>query len=324
VSHSDLKRASHRIVLSLVIPVFNEESAIPFFLQQLNSVFQPIDTVELDIVFVNDGSTDATLACLLQARAEDPRITIIDLTRNFKKEAALTAGLEIARGDVIVPIDADLQHPIELIPLMIEKWREGFDVVLGQSMPSAADSFLKRKIIPWFYHWHQWLSDLKLPKNVGDFRLMDRQVVDALKQLPESCRFMKGLFSWVGFRTTYIDYVQVKRVAGVSKFNGWSLWNLAIEGITSFSTVPLRLWGYLGGVLSLFSVVFTVGLIVKREIFGISAPLGFTPLILIMTFLSGLQLMGIGALGEYVGRAYMESKRRPIYLVRHIYRSDLK
>jgi glycosyltransferase involved in cell wall biosynthesis len=221
---------------------------------------------------------------------------------------------------VIVPIDADLQDPPEVILEMIEKWRDGYEVVLGRRVNRDTDSWLKQVSATWFYRIHNLIAEPKLPENVGDFRLMDRCVVEALKELPESRRFMKGLFAWVGFHTTYIDYSRPNRVAGSSKFNGWRLWNFALEGVTSFSTGTLRVWTYLGVMVSLLSFLFAVFVAMKVLIYGIDIP-GYASLMVAVTFLGGLQLIGIGVIGEYLGRAYMESKRRPVFLVRQIYES---
>jgi len=304
--------------VSLVMPVFNEEESLQFFIDKVGEVFKGQNLIQLELLFVNDGSTDTTLERLLDFQATDHRITIIDLSRNFGKEAALTAGLEAATGQVVVPIDVDLQDPPELILEMIEKWKAGYEVVLGRRINRDSDSWAKRASANWFYTVHNKIANPKLPKNVGDFRLMDKSVVDALRALPESRRFMKGLFAWVGFRTAFVDYARAKRIAGTTKFNGWSLWNFALEGITSFSTDPLRIWTYLGVTVSLMSFLFAIFIIIKVLLYGIDAP-GYASLMVAVTFLGGLQLIGIGVIGEYLGRTYIESKRRPVYLVRQVY-----
>ncbi|WP_206194066.1 glycosyltransferase family 2 protein [Serratia microhaemolytica] len=304
--------------LSLVVPVFNEVKMIDLFVGKVSDELKRDPLINFEIVFVNDGSTDETLECLIKCQREDPRIKIVDLSRNFGKEAALTAGLQLASGEVVVPIDVDLQDPPELIHEMIARWRDGYEVVLGRRIDRNSDSLAKRTSANWFYRVHNKLANIRLPENVGDFRLMDRVVIEALKQLPESRRFMKGLFAWVGFRTTYIDYVRPERVAGSSKFNSWKLWNLALEGITSFSTVPLRIWTYIGLAISLTSFVFAVYVLFKILIYGVDVP-GYASLMVAVTFLGGLQLIGIGVIGEYLGRTYIESKQRPVFLVRHIY-----
>lgn len=217
----------------------------------------------------------------------------------------------------------DLQDPPELILDMIDKWREGYEVVPGRRINRDTDSWMKRRSANLFYRLHNTTATTKLPVNVGDFRLMDRCVVDALYCMPESRRFMKGLFAWVGFHNTYVDYVRPDRVAGLSKFNGWRLWNFAIEGITSFSTAPLQIWTYIGSLVSMFSFLFAIFIVVSVMIKGVDLP-GYASIIVAVTFIGGLQLIGIGMLGEYLGRTYIESKRRPIFIIRNIYESGKK
>jgi len=257
---------------------------------------------------------------LLALQDHVPRVNVLDLSRNFGKEAALTAGLNAATGDVVVPIDVDLQDPPEIILEMIANWRNGYEVVLGRRVNRDADSWLKRVSANWFYRIHNRLANPKLPQNVGDFRLMDRCVVEALKELPESCRFMKGLFAWVGFHTCYVDYVRRERVAGASKFDGWKLWNFALEGVTSFSTDPLRIWTYIGFCVSFISFLFVIFIWIRVFLYGVDVP-GYASLMVAVTFLGGLQLIGIGVIGEYLGRAYIESKRRPVFLIRKTYKA---
>lgn len=306
------------IKLSLVVPVFNESETVFLFTDRVKTVFSKSDDIRLEIIFINDGSSDDTLACLLELQKHNSEIRIVDLSRNFGKEAALTAGLNTASGDVVVPIDVDLQDPPELILQMIEKWREGYDVVVGKRINRDSDTWAKRKSAAWFYRLHNKISEPKIPENVGDFRLMDRSVVEALNTLPESRRFMKGLFAWVGFKTAIVEYARPERVAGTTKFNGWRLWNFALEGITSFSTDPLRIWLYLGGMVAFISLLFSIFIVLKVLIYGTDIP-GYASVVVFVTFLGGLQLIGIGIIGEYLGRAYIESKRRPIYFVRRVY-----
>jgi glycosyltransferase involved in cell wall biosynthesis len=309
------------IELSLVVPCYNESETVSFFIDRVTKVFDKYDEIKLDIVFINDGSTDKTLMRLLALQNQNAAIRIVDLSRNFGKEAALTAGLNVASGHVVVPIDVDLQDPPELIIKMIRKWREGYDVVLGKRINRKSDSWAKRTSAFWFYRIHNKMSAPALPENVGDFRLMDRFAVDALNELPESRRFMKGLFAWIGFRTATVEYERPERIAGTTKFDGWRLWNLAIEGITSFSTDPLRIWTYLGVSVALISFLFAIFIVLKIFIYGVEVP-GYASVVVAVSFLGGLQLIGIGILGEYLGRSYIESKRRPIYLVRRIYESE--
>jgi glycosyltransferase involved in cell wall biosynthesis len=313
--------ACPRLSVSLIVPVYNEVESVDPFLSRIRSVFDAEASVELDILFVNDGSSDGTLDRLLQQASEDNRIRVVDLSRNFGKEAALTAGINAARGRVVVPIDVDLQDPPEIILQMVEKWREGFDVVLGRRSDRATDSWLKRTSATWFYRIHNTIADPSLPENVGDFRLMDRTVVDALSSLPESRRFMKGIFAWVGFPTTFIDYVRPERIAGKSKFNGWRLWNFALEGVTSFSTAPLRVWTYIGVLVACAALAYGSFIALKVLVQGVDVP-GFASVFVAVTFLGGIQLIGIGVVGEYVGRVYLESKRRPVYLVRRVFESS--
>lgn len=304
--------------ISLIIPVFNEQEAIAPFLERVERVFrEKISNVRVEYVFVNDGSTDATLHVLVEAAGRNPNIVVVDLSRNFGKEPALTAGLDVASGDAVVPIDVDLQDPPEIIPALIDRWLAGDEVVVARRVQRREDSALKRETARAFYWVHNLLSKTRIPENVGDFRLMDRVVVDALKRLPESQRFMKGLFAWVGFKTSSVEYVRERRSVGVSKFSGWTLWNLALEGITSFSTAPLRIWTYVGGLVAFVSIVMGCAVVIQKIVFESSTP-GYAAVATGIFFLGGVQLIGIGMLGEYIGRVYMETKNRPIYIIRKI------
>jgi len=304
----------------LVVPFFNEGEGIEAFRQAMTQLAADIAECEFEIVCVDDGSSDDTLAQLSAIASQDQRYRVIEFSRNFGKEAALTAGIDFATGDAVIPFDSDLQHPVELIPVMIEEWRQGAEVVLAYRSDRSNDSFAKRKTAELFYQAHNWISRVRIPPNVGDFRLMDRAVVEALKRLPERQRFMKGLFAWVGFRTVMVDYVANDRAFGRTKFSGWKLWNFALEGITSFSTVPLRIWSYLGAVGMLLTVLYALYTTVKTLLFGVDVP-GYASLMVAIVFFGCVQLIGIGILGEYVGRMYMETKGRPIYIVRKTYGS---
>lgn len=306
--------------LSLIVPVYNEEDSVMTFYDKVVS-FEPLHSVMLEIVFINDGSKDDTLRLINNLAIKDERVVVIDLSRNFGKENALCAGIEYATGDIVIPIDVDLQDPIEVIPLMIEKWRNGAKVVLGKRANRESDTYFKRKSAEIFYSLHNHLSSPKIEKNVGDFRLMDRQVVDELKKLTEKNVFMKGLFSWVGFKTEIVTYTRESRFAGESKFNFWKLWNLALEGITSFSNVPLKLWTYVGLSISTMSIMYGLFMIIKKLFFGIAIP-GYPSLMVSILLLGGIQLIGIGVLGEYLGRIYTETKARPRYIINKIIKKD--
>jgi glycosyltransferase involved in cell wall biosynthesis len=314
---SEVVRPSH-VLLSIVVPVFNEREAVPLFDTAVRKAVSSEKDLELEFVFVNDGSQDGTLRALLELRNICQDVVIVDLSRNFGKEAALTAGLEHCSGDIVVPMDVDLQDPPELLPKLIEQWRRGFDVVLARRTSRQSDSFLKRWCAAAFYRVHNLVSELDLVENVGDFRLLDRKVLEALKRLPESRRFMKGLFAWVGFHHAIVSYERQKRSAGNSKFNGWRLWNLALEGVTSFTTVPLRVWTYLGFFTAFLSFAYGTYLALRVMVRGIDVP-GYASVFVAVVFLGGLQLLGIGILGEYLGRTYLESKGRPVYIASKIY-----
>lgn len=309
--------------ISLVIPVYNEVAAIPRFLAATDSIAQRLTGHELEYLFVNDGSTDGTLDYLIEASKKNPRIVLVDLSRNFGKEAALTAGLQEATGDAVVPMDADLQDPPEILPLLVAEWEKGYEVILAKRCDRSSDSFLKRKTAAWFYRIHNLVSDSRIPEDVGDFRLLDRKVVDALKLLPERRRFMKGLFAWLGFRTKLVEYTRQPRAAGETKFSGWKLWNFALEGITSFSTMPLRVWTYLGLMVAMAAFGYLAYIVGRTLISGVDVP-GYASLLATVLFLGGVQLIGVGVLGEYVGRIYMETKQRPIYLVRARYKRGVE
>lgn len=306
---------SSTLLVSLVVPCFNEAEVLPIFLARMRPILRDLSWLRHEIVFVNDGSTDGTLPFLIAETVLDPAIRVVDLSRNFGKEAALSAGLAEARGDAVIPFDADLQDPPDLIPRLVERWREGFEVVIARRVDRSCDGFLKRETANAFYRLHGRMTDIDLPENAGDFRLMDRRVVDALNAMPESCRFMKGLFAWAGFRTASVDYVRQPRAAGRSKFSGWKLWNFALEGITSFSTLPLRIWTYAGFFVAAGALVYALAVAVRTLVFGVDVP-GYASLAVLILLFGGLQMIGMGMIGEYVGRIYMESKRRPLYFVR--------
>jgi glycosyltransferase involved in cell wall biosynthesis len=305
------------IELSIAVPVCNEQEVIAIFLQRMLPILNAI-TADFEIVFVNDGSRDRTLDVLLAARTADGRIKIIDLSRNFGKEAALSAAIAFASGRAVIPIDVDLQDPPELIPEMVGKWREGFDVVLAKRADRSSDGAMKRLTSHLFYKFIHRLSDIDIPADVGDFRLMDRRVVDALGTLPERARFMKGLLAWLGFRQTVITYTRPVRAAGQSKWKPLALWGLALEGIVSFSSLPLKLWSYLGVFCAAAGFLYGSYLIIRVLIFGVDAP-GYASLASFILFFNGVVLIGLGVIGEYLARIFTEVKGRPLYLVRDIW-----
>lgn len=304
------------MLISLIVPVFNEEKAIPLFLTEVmeNKLLQ---LYHFEIIFINDGSSDQTEQIINEQARQHNNIVAINFSRNFGKEAALLAGIFQSTGAAIIPIDVDLQDPLEVIPKLIEKWQEGYDVVLAKRIDRSSDTFLKRITSKIFYMVYNKIVDNKIEGNVGDFRLMSRQAIDAVKQLPENNLFMKGLLSWVGFPTTVVEYTRAERSIGNSKFNFWKLVNLALEGITSFSSVPLRFWSYLGGTVALISFIFAMKIILSKLILDNPVP-GYSSLMVAILFLGGIQLIGIGVLGEYIGRIYKESKHRPRYIIKSI------
>jgi len=300
--------------ISLVVPVFNEEDTIPIFYKTVRE-YEGLKEHEVEIVFIDDGSKDATESIINAIALRDPRVVALSFTRNFGKEPALFAGLDYASGDAIIPIDVDLQDPIDVIPQLIEKWLDGADIVLAKRVDRSTDCRLKRKSAEWFYKLHNKISNPKIEENVGDFRLMSREVVENIKLMHERNLFMKGVLSWVGGKTAVVEYARAERVAGSSKFNGWKLWNLALEGITSFSTFPLRVWTYIGLTVAGLSFLYGVWMILSTVVFG-NTVRGYPSLLVTMLFLGGVQLIGIGILGEYIGRIYIETKRRPKYLLK--------
>jgi len=307
-----------KTLLSLAVPFYNEEETISTFFKTVITELQSIDSIDFEIVCVNDGSRDNTLPLLIEKANLDDRIVVIDLTRNFGKEAAMTAAIAAASGDIIIPFDADLQDPPKVIRHLIEKWREGYDVVLARRSSRASDSYLKKNTAAWFYRLHNAVSEIDIPENVGDFRLFSREVADAINSLPENRRFMKGLFAWVGFRTATIEYEREARVAGTTKFTGWKLWNFAMEGFTSFGTLPLRIWTYIGTGVAVLAIFYAAFLVIRTLVSGIAVP-GYASILTAVLLLGGIQLIGIGVLGEYIGRTYVESKRRPVYMIRRRY-----
>jgi glycosyltransferase involved in cell wall biosynthesis len=300
--------------LSIVVPMHDEAEVLGAFFDRIETATKDLG-VAVEIICVDDGSRDATLTGLVARAGVDSQVKVIALARNFGKEAALTAGIEAASGDMVVPIDADLQDPPELIAEFIRKWEEGYDVVYGSRADRSSDTAMKRTSAQLFYRIFNRVSDLDIPESAGDFRLMDRQVVEALRLLPERNRFMKGLFAWVGFRQIGVPYARPERAAGSSSMGYLRLSRFAIDGITSFSTAPLRVWSVIGFVSALVAVVFAIGLIVRVMMVGREVP-GYASLMVVVLFGFAIQMMAFGVLGEYVGRLYQEAKGRPIYVVR--------
>lgn len=300
--------------LSIVVPAYNEEANLPAFWTRLVHVLDA-HAPDAEVIFVDDGSTDGTLAQLLSLRHRDERVNIVALSRNFGKEIALTAGLDHARGRAVVPIDADLQHPPEVIVDLLAGWRAGNDIVIALRRDRATDGVLRRAASSLFHRVFAAMASVPVTRDAGDFRLMSRVVVDALKQLPERTRFMKGLYAWVGFRQATVLYDIEPRLAGDSKWSAWRLWRLALDGITSFSSLPLKVWSVLGLGFALVALLYGAYLVARTLIRGVDVP-GYASLMVIILFLGGLQLLSLGVLGEYLGRVYDEVKARPLYVVR--------
>ena len=304
--------------ISIVVPFYNEALGVESFIERLGVTCSALKSkYNFEVICIDDGSSDATLEALIKAKTLHPSICIIEFSRNFGKEAALTAGLDYANGDALIPMDGDLQHPPELLPLLLQNWELGFEVVLAQRVNRDTDTFLQKNIARLFYIINQKISQIHIPADVGDFRLMDRKVVEAVKQLRENNRFMKGIFAWVGYRSVTVPYEVEVRKSGVSSFNASKLWNLALDGITSFSTVPLKIWAYLGALVSLAAFLYALYIFIRTLAYGVDTP-GYASLMVAILFLGGVQLIGIGVLGEYLGRVYSEVKARPTYIIRQI------
>jgi polyisoprenyl-phosphate glycosyltransferase len=299
--------------LSVVVPVYNEQEVLREFHRRVAAVLDAL-AVPAEIVYVNDGSGDGTMALLTALHDADPRVAVVDLSRNFGKEVAMSAGLDHAGGDAVIVIDADLQDPPELIPAMLRARDEGYDVVLMRRRSRANESWFKKATARAFYRAIGRIGTIEIPENVGDFRLLSARAVAALRRFPERSRFMKGLFAWIGFPTKEIEYDRDGRFAGETKWNYWRLWNFALEGITSFSVVPLKIASYMGFVVAVIAFVRGVWFIVKTMIYG-DPVAGFPTLVVLVLFLGGLQLMALGIIGEYLARMFTEVKQRPLYLV---------
>jgi len=301
-------------LISIVVPAYNEAENIPIFHERVTGVLEKMD-VTYEIVFINDGSRDDTLDRMRALADSDPRVRVVDLSRNFGKEIAMTAGIDAASGQAVIPIDVDLQDPPELIPELLAKWREGYDVVYATRQEREGETWFKRATAGLFYRLMEKITAIRIPRDTGDFRLMSRPVVDALQEIPERHRFMKGLFSWVGFRQVGVTYRRQPRHAGETKWDYWKLWNFAIEGITSFSHLPLQIVTYFGFLVSVVAFFYAIFIIIRTLLVGGDVP-GYPSLVTIILFIGGVQLIALGILGEYIGRIHDEVKSRPLYIVR--------
>lgn len=314
-------RGRSKQVISVIVPVYNEEEVLPAFHARLAAV---LDTLPFptEVIYVNDGSTDRSLEILRDLRRRDVRLALVDLSRNFGKELALTAGIDHAGGEAVVIIDADLQDPPEVIPELIKPWADdGYDVVYAQRRTRRGDSTLKRLTAFSFYRVINWLSRVRVPPDTGDFRLLSRRAVDALKGVREHHRFMKGLFAWIGFRQIAVPYHRNPRASGKSKWNYIRLWNFSLEGITGFTIAPLKVATYLGLVVAIVAIGFGGVIVWRTLVYGSDVP-GYPSLMVVILLLGGLQLTTLGILGEYVGRVFNETKRRPLYLVQEYVAAD--
>lgn len=301
-------------LISVVVPAFNEEAVIRFFHEEMSRVFDSLVNYRCEMIFVNDGSTDRTQSIMRTLCEEDPRVSAISLSRNFGKEAAMTAGLDMAQGDAVAIFDVDLQDQPSLLVDFVAKWEEGFDVVYAKRTHRDGETWLKKWTASVFYRLMLKLSRVAIPQDTGDCRLMSRRVVEALSGLREHHRFMKGLFAWVGYPSVAIEYRRDARVAGETKFNYWKLWNFALEGITSFTIAPLKMATYLGFIVSLVSLLFGLFIVAKTVLWG-DVVRGYPTLMVTILFIGGIQLFFIGVLGEYLGRIFGETKNRPLYLI---------
>lgn len=300
-------------VISIVAPAYNEAKNLVAFVEAMVPVLDGLNE-PWEIVFVDDGSRDDTLGMLLAARTNDPRIKVVSLARNFGKDVALTAGLHHARGRAVIPIDCDLQHPPELIPPMVAKWRAGADMVIGVRQKRAEEGFVRRTTAKAYYGLMRRMTNVHIPPNAGDFRLLDRKIVDVIKEMPERTRFMKGIFAWPGFKTESIEFEANVRAGGTSTWSLFKLWRFALDGLFSFSTVPLKIWTYIGGLAALGAFVYLVVTLIQKLFFGIDAP-GYASLLIVMLFFNGLLLLSNGIQGEYIARIFDEVKGRPLFVV---------
>ncbi|MFV0636623.1 glycosyltransferase family 2 protein [Mitsuokella sp. WILCCON 0060] len=306
---------SDKKLISILVPCYNEEAVLHLLYQRISAVIEPIQTYTFELIFVNDGSTDHTLDIIHELRAKDSRISYVNLSRNFGKEIAMIAGIDYLKGDAAIIIDADLQDPPELIPEMISWWEKGYDDVYAKRRSRAGESMFKKWSSHAFYYILQKFTHIPIQADVGDFRLLDLQCLNALRLMRESQRYTKGLFSWIGFNKKEILFDRAPRAAGRTKWDYWKLSNLAIEGITSFTILPLRAASFIGCLLALFALIYMAFIIIRTLIYGGDVP-GYPSLISIILFIGGIQLLFLGIIGEYLGRVFNESKFRPLYLVK--------
>lgn len=302
--------------ISIVVPCYNEEESLPYFLAELRSVMKQTG-LSYELLFVDDGSGDNTPNIIALEAGRDAAVRGLIFSRNFGKEAAITAGLHAARGKGVILMDADLQHPPELIPSMLEKWREGYDMVIPCNANRAGQSWFLKLLSCVFYVIFKKLSQIGIPPSGSDFRLLDRKVVDAINQLPERNRFMKGIYAWPGFSFHTMPYQTRPRAHGSTKWNFWKRWNFALDGIFSYSSLPLRIWTYLGVLIALCSILWAFWIALDALLFGVQVTLGITTTTIMVLFLNGLVMISVGILGEYVGRIFEEVKRRPVYVIKH-------
>lgn len=300
--------------LSVIVSMYNEEDSLKSFFTEIQKVLNSLKKYSYEIVCIDDGSADKTFSLLTQYAKKDERIKVIKFSRNFGKEYGMMAGLKYCRGRAAIPMDVDLQDPPELIARFVEKWEQGYDMVYGIRKDRQSDTFLKRVTAKMFYKIYNLMTRSPIPYNAGDYRLLDRKVINAILSLKERNIFMKGVFGWTGFKSVGIKYVRQKRVAGSSKWNYWKLWNFALDGITASTTIPLRIWSYLGSILATGGMLYAFYIILRTIIRGTDVP-GYASLLVFILVLGGIQMIILGIIGEYIGRIFMEVKNRPLYIV---------
>lgn len=312
---SELKREkNNKPDLSVIVSMYNEEDSLDSFFKVISACLEKLKGYSYEIICVDDGSTDKTYDLLKGYAKKDKRIKIIKFSRNFGKEYGMMAGLKFCQGQAAIPIDVDLQDPPELISEFVKKWEEGYDMVYGIRSDRDSDTFFKRWTAKLFYKIYNLMTHSPIPYNAGDYRLIDRKVINAILSLKERNIFMKGIFGWTGFKTTGIKYKRQKRFAGTSKWNYWKLWNFALDGITASTTFPLRIWSYLGSVLSVMGIMYAIYIIWRTIVYGVDVP-GYASLMVFILILGGVQMIILGILGEYIGRIFVEVKNRPLYIV---------